>query len=79
MYEKPYPNWMDKLFPLPRSYKTLDFVNFFKEDGNTTIKHFESFTTYYAGRKHNEFHKLVVFPLSLTRTIFLWYFYPHQN
>lgn len=45
MYNKPYSDWMDKLLPLPRGYKILDFVTFFGEDGKETIKHIESFTT----------------------------------
>lgn len=44
MYRKPYHIYMDRLALLPKGYKTIGiFLNFFKEDGNLTMKHIGRF------------------------------------
>ena len=40
MYNKPYPDWIDKLHPFPRSYKVPEFILFSAEDKHqSSIEH----------------------------------------
>ena len=73
VYRKPNPEWVDQMIPLPRGFKTPDFTIFSGEDGKSTMEHIGRFTAQCGESSHNEYHKLQLFPLSLTGTAFTWY------
>lgn len=74
MYKKPYLEWVDRMMPLSRGFKTLDYSTFSGEDGKSTIEHIDKFTAQCGEANQNEFYKLQLFPLSLTGATFTWYF-----
>ena len=43
VYEKPYLNWIDKMMPLPKGYKVLDFTTFSRDDNKSTMEHISRF------------------------------------
>lgn len=73
MYRHPYLKWVDKLVPLHKCYKTLDFTTFFGEDGKSTMGHIGNFTAQFGEGNQNEFHKLQLFPLLFIGISFTWY------
>ena len=38
IYKKPYLEWVDKMMPLPRGYKVLDFTTFSRDDDKSTME-----------------------------------------
>ena len=37
VYRKSYPEWVDRLMPLLRGYKTPNFATFLEQDDKSTI------------------------------------------
>ena len=72
IYRKSYPDWVDEI-PLPRGYKTPDLSTFSGEDGKSTMEHVRCFMAQYGEANQDEYHKLQLFPLSLTGTAFSCY------
>ena len=58
---------------MPREFEIPYFTIFSSEDEKSTIEHISRFTTQYGKANQNEYHKLQLFPLSLTATAFTWY------
>ena len=73
VYRKRYPGWINKIMPLLKGYKVLDFTTFLGDDDKSTMKYIGEFTTQYGEISQNEYCKLQLFPLSLTRIAFTWY------
>ncbi|KAL5134076.1 hypothetical protein HKD37_03G007322 [Glycine soja] len=44
LYKKPYQEWINKIAPLSRGYKILDFTTFSSKDGKSTMEHVSCFT-----------------------------------
>ena len=59
--------------PMPREFEIPDFIIFSSEDEKPTIEHISQFTIECGKENQNEYHKLQLFPLSLTVTTFAWY------
>ena len=56
MYNKPYPNWIDKLHPFSRGYKVQEFVLFSGEDKHqSSIEHIAQFTVQCGEASANNF------------------------
>lgn len=53
MYTKLYLDWVDRLMPLCRGYKTPDFTTFFCEDDKSTINYIERLKVYYSEGNYN--------------------------
>ncbi|OMO96147.1 reverse transcriptase [Corchorus capsularis] len=72
-FHKPYPEEYDRLHPLPRKYKVPDFSSFFGTSiEKTTLEHIARFTLQ-CGEANLGYHKLRLFPNSLTGAAFTWY------
>ena len=56
-----------------REYEIPDFTIFLGEDEKSTMEHISRFTAQCGKANQNEYHKLQLFPLSLTATAFTWY------
>ena len=74
MYNKPYPDWIDKLHPFPRGYKVLEFLLFLGEDKHqSSIEHVARFTVQCGEASANDLWRLRLFGNSLTKSAFTWY------
>ena len=59
IYNKPYPDWIDKLLPFSRGYKVPEFVLFLGEDKHqSSIEHVARFTVQYREASANDFWRL---------------------
>ncbi|XP_050217498.1 uncharacterized protein LOC126668336 [Mercurialis annua] len=73
-YMKPYPDWIDKLYPFPRGYKVPEFSLFSGEErGQSTIEHVARFLAQCDEAAAHDFWKLRLFVSSLTKMAFTWY------
>ncbi|OMO89495.1 Retrotransposon gag protein [Corchorus capsularis] len=70
---KPYPEEYDRLYPLPRGYKVHDFTCFSGTSSEqSTLEHISRFTIQ-CGEANSGYHKLRLFPNSVTGAAFTWY------
>lgn len=69
-YSKPYPNWIEKMKPLQMSFIIPNFTTFSCEGDKSMVEHISRFIFQYGEENQNEYHKLQLFPLSLTRNTF---------
>lgn len=58
VHRKLYPEWVDKMMPLPRGFKTRDVTTFSGEDSKSTMEHICRFTARYGEANQNEYYKL---------------------
>ncbi|XP_050211887.1 uncharacterized protein LOC126662044 [Mercurialis annua] len=73
-YMKPYPDWIDKLYPFPRGYKVPEFSLFSGEEkGQSTVEHVARFSAQCGEAAAHDFWKLRLFVSSLTKMAFTWY------
>ncbi|XP_050211602.1 uncharacterized protein LOC126661779 [Mercurialis annua] len=73
-YMKPYPDWIDKLYPFPRGYKVSEFSLFSGEEkGKSTVEHVARFSAQCGEAAAHDFWKLRLFASSLTKMAFTWY------
>ena len=70
-YTKPYPDWIDQSYPWPRGYKVTKFSLFTGLGEVSTLEHVGRFTL--QSGEVNDYHKLRLFPSSLTRVAFSWF------
>ena len=45
IYRKLYPKWVDKMIPLPKSYKVPNFTTFSRDNDKSIMEHVGQFTT----------------------------------
>ena len=79
IYRKSYPEWIEKIMPLPREFEVSNFTIFSGEDEKFAIEHISRFTTQCGKANQNEYHKLRLFPFSLTVIAFIWYSFLPPN
>ncbi|XP_050229195.1 uncharacterized protein LOC126678335 [Mercurialis annua] len=73
LYMKPYPDWIDKLYPFPRGYKVPEFSLFSGEEkGQSTVEHVARFSAQCGEAAAHDFWKLRLFASSLTKMAFTW-------
>ncbi|XP_077223021.1 uncharacterized protein LOC143856637 [Tasmannia lanceolata] len=77
MYRKPYPEWIDRLYPFLRSYKVPEFITFSGDGTQSTIEHVGRFTVQCGDV--NDYVRLRLFGNSLTSTAFNWYVFLPPN
>lgn len=73
VYKKPYPEWVDRQFEIPRGFKIPDFTLFYRDGRQSTLEHIARFTPQCKELANNDFMKLKLFPTSLTGIAFEWY------
>ncbi|KAH7839724.1 hypothetical protein Vadar_007900 [Vaccinium darrowii] len=73
IYRKPYPEWIDRQFEVPRGFKIPDFTLFHGDGKQSTTEHIARFTAQCKELGNNGFVKLKLFSNSLTGTAFKWY------
>lgn len=69
-HKKLYLEWMDRMMPLSKGYKTTNFSTFSSKDGKLIVEHIGRFTTKSGEASQNDFNKLYLFPLPLTGVAF---------
>ena len=74
IYRKPYPDWIDRVMPLPKGYKVPYFFTFLGDDDKSTMEHVSRFTAQCGEEIQNDYYKLQLFLLSLIRIAFTWYY-----
>ncbi|KAJ4958259.1 hypothetical protein NE237_025370 [Protea cynaroides] len=72
-YRRPYPDWIDTAYALPRGYKVPDFAKFSGETNQSTVEHIGRFTVQCGEAGANDFLKMRLFANSLSDTAFEWY------
>ena len=72
IYRKPHPNWIDNI-PYSRGFKMPDFAVFTGEEDQSTVEHVGRFLAQCGEAGTNEYLRLRLFPLSLSRITFTWY------
>ena len=72
VYRKPFPEWVDRV-QFPRSFRTPDFTTFSREDGKSKMEHISQFIAQCAKVSQNDFLRLQLFPLFVTKAAFTWY------
>ena len=65
--------------PLLIEFEVPDFTIFSSEDEKITVEHIIQFTAQCGKANRNEYHKLQMFPLSLTAIAFTWYSFLAPN
>ncbi|KAJ4941349.1 hypothetical protein NE237_000124 [Protea cynaroides] len=65
---RPYPDWIDTAYPLPRGYKVPDFAKFSRETNQSTVEHIGRFTVQCGEAGANDFLKMRLFANSLSDT-----------
>ncbi|XP_050222547.1 uncharacterized protein LOC126672637 [Mercurialis annua] len=79
-YMKPYPDWIDKLYPFPRGYKVPEFSLFSGEEKvQSTVEHVARLSAQYGEAGAHNFWKLRLFASSLTKITFTWYSHLSPN
>ena len=58
VYRKLYPDWIEKIMPLPREFKVLNFSIFSGEGETSTVEHICQFTAQCGKANQNEYYKL---------------------
>ncbi|OMO91306.1 reverse transcriptase [Corchorus capsularis] len=72
-FQKPYSEEYDRLYPLPQGYKVPDFTCFSGTSSEQlTLEHIARFTVQ-CGEANSGYHKLRLFPNSVTEAAFTWY------
>ena len=71
--QKPYPEWIVRTNPFPRTFKIPEFTLFSGNDRVSDEEHLVRFNCRCREAADNEFLKLRMFSMSLTETVFLWY------
>ncbi|CAI0472852.1 unnamed protein product [Linum tenue] len=71
VYRKPYPEWVDRLYPFPRGFRVPEFATFTGTGDQSTVEHIGRFTVQCGDV--GDFIKLRVFGNSLTGPAFAWY------
>ncbi|KAG5549920.1 hypothetical protein RHGRI_015030 [Rhododendron griersonianum] len=66
VYKKPYPEWIDRQFEVPRGFKIPDFTLFYGDGIPSTLEHIARFIAQCKELANNDFQKLKLFPNSLT-------------
>ncbi|KAL2491132.1 Retrotransposon gag protein [Abeliophyllum distichum] len=70
-YRKPYPDWIDQVYPWPRGYKVPEFSLFTGLDEVSTLEHIGRFILQCG--ELTDYHKMRLFPSSLTGIAFSWF------
>lgn len=75
VYQKPYPEWVDRLRQYPRGFKVPEFTLFSGENNQSTVEHIGRFTVQCGEASADGNLKLRLFPNSLTGTLLglAWY------
>jgi hypothetical protein len=68
-YRKLYPEYFDTI-PYPRGFQVQDLVKFMGNDAKTTYEHIGQFLAQVNDMGFYDIHKIRMFPLSLTGTMF---------
>jgi hypothetical protein len=68
-YQKPYPEYFD-MIPYPWGFWVPDLAKFTGDDAKTTYEHIGQFLAQVNDVGITDIHKIRMFPLSLTRTVF---------
>ncbi|CAI0374579.1 unnamed protein product [Linum tenue] len=71
VYRKPYPEWVDRLYPFPRGFRVPEFATFTGTGDQSTVEHIGRVTVQCGDV--GDFIKLRVFGNSLTGPAFAWY------
>ncbi|CAL1358950.1 unnamed protein product [Linum trigynum] len=71
VYRKPYPEWVDRMYPFPRGFRVPEFVPFTGTGDQSTVEHVGQFTVQCGDV--GDFVKLRLFGNSLTGPAFAWY------
>ncbi|CAL1390186.1 unnamed protein product [Linum trigynum] len=71
VYRKPYPEWVDRLYPFPRGFRVPEFATFTGTGDQSTVEHVGCFTVQCGDV--GDFVKLRLFGNSLTGPAFAWY------
>jgi hypothetical protein len=71
-YQKPYPEFFD-IIPYPRGFWLPKFARFTREDSKTTYEHIGQFLAWVSDYGITDVHKIRLFPLSLSGTVFNWF------
>ena len=71
--QKPYPEWIDRANPFPKTFKILDFTLFSGNDRVAAEEHLVRFNCQCREAAGNDCLKLRMFSMSLTKTTFWWY------
>ncbi|KAL3537940.1 hypothetical protein ACH5RR_001306 [Cinchona calisaya] len=72
-YRKPYSEWIDWTYELPRGYRFPDFTKFLGDDHMSIVEHIGHFIIHCGEVSNHDFLKLMLFPYSLTGTAFEGY------
>jgi hypothetical protein len=72
VYQKLYPDYYNQL-PYPRGYRVSEFSKFSGDDHKTTIEHVGQFILQCGEASANDTLKLIIFPSSLSGTVFTWF------
>lgn len=68
LIQRPYPEWVDQEFELPRGYKRPEFTKFTGEDDQRPMDHLARFKLQCGDAGHSSFLKLRLFPHSLAES-----------
>jgi hypothetical protein len=71
-YQKPYLDYFDTLL-YPHGFRVPDFTRFTGDDTRTTYEHVGQFLAQINDTGIMNVHKIVLFPLSLSGTVFYWF------
>jgi hypothetical protein len=72
VYQKPYPEYYDTI-PYPHGFRMPDFAKFNGDDSKTTYEHIGQFLAQINNVGMIDIHKIGLFPLSLSGTVFNWF------
>jgi hypothetical protein len=71
-YQTPYPEFLNTV-PYTRGFRVPDFGKFKGEDSKTTYEHVDQFLAQVSDFGITDVHKIRLFPLSLSGTMFNWF------
>lgn len=78
LLQKPYPDWVDRDYELPRGYRIPEFTKFTGDDDQRPTDHLARFELQCGDAGQNEFLKLRLFPYSLADSALEWYYTIHN-